>query len=136
QVFDVGDVDDLSARGKHRDVVRAVARNADVVVAARAAGGDAVVARDAVDDKVIADALVVDEDLSAAQRVDDRRAGLHIESDRVVAGREGYRHHIGGAVVAAVKGAEVDVDLGHVGAGEVVHDDVVGAAEGPDVDAL
>jgi hypothetical protein len=72
--------------------------------------------------------LVIDEDLRATPAVDDGRAGLHVEADRIVAGGEAYGHCVDRAIITAVEGCQVDVDLFDAGATQVADGDVVGAA--------
>ena len=110
--------------------VGAVGVGGHVVRAGRAGHGDRVGGAGAGDADLVAGRAVEHPDLGA-QPVDQPGRPVLPDHD---AGR--HRDGVGGAVVGAVEGGEVGVDLGEAGAGEVVDGQGVGAAEGAQVEGL
>ena len=82
-------------------------------------------------------ACLLEEDVDRGLKPEDADpAGVARGAERVVALGAVDRDRVGRAVAAAVGPAQVEVDPRHVGAAQVADDDVVGAAQGPEVDAL
>ena len=100
--------------------------------------GDAVVAAVAVDHERVVRAFRV-RDVHPGRQAEHRHGGARAEDiDDVVAVGPVVGHDVRRRVArgAADRAREIDVHLGHVGAGEVVHRDRVGAAERVEVDLL
>src|SRR5262245_15490115 len=72
------------------------------------------------------------------QALDGNAAGVAADHDHVVAAGALDGDGVGGAVAGAAAGGagQVEVDLGDVGAGQVVYGDGIGAAQGLEVDML
>src|SRR5262249_6917363 len=98
--------------------------------------GDRVVAGAAVDRQRVGGLRMVDIDLRG--QADNRDAGAGRHHVDQVGLRGGVHGHLIDRQVgrSGADDAEVDLDLFHVGAGQVADRDVVGAARGSDVDGL
>ena len=99
--------------------------------AAKPGGLDDIVAAETVDDELVAGAGIGD--VHRFRQAGDRDHAVILgHKDDVVAGGPVDGHRIRGAVI----GAEVEIDLLGAGPGQIADRDVVGAAEGIEVDVL
>src|SRR5690606_35972169 len=95
-----------------------------------------VVAGKEVEDKAVVGGLGAADVHLGGQAEHRRAADGAVHQDDVVAVGAVDDHGIRLGIADAVGRREVDVDLGHVGAGQVVHHDRVRTAEGVEVDTL
>ena len=121
EVVAVAAVDEVVAFRADQDVVAEPAVHGQLDAVGLEAGGvDHVVAAEAVDDEPVVGLLLVeDADLRPASPKTPIAAGIAGDADDVGAVGPVDRHRVGRAVAAAVRAAQVDVDLGDVGAAEV-----------------
>ena len=116
-------VDTEAAVHRELDAVGLQRRGVDGVVAARAVERQPVVG------------LLLEEDVDRGVQPEDvDPAGVAGGAEHVGALRAVDRDGVGRSVAAAVRTAQVELGVDEVGAGQVADDDVVGAAQRPEVD--
>ena len=96
---------------------------------------DHVVAVEPVDGQIVGSLGVGDVDIRG-EAIDADDPTSRCDRDRVRACRAVHVHGVDRTIAATAAGAEVDVDLGKVGAGHVVDGDIVGAAQCAEIDRL
>src|SRR6185312_9544121 len=131
-------VDRVVALAADHDVVAEAAVHLQADLAGgEAAGVDDIVAAESIDDQLVAGFGMIEYHLRL-QAADDDLAADRGDGDDVVAigGIDGHAVDLLVADCSADDTGQVDVDLRDVGAGEVADNDVVGTAEGVEVDGL
>ena len=136
-VVAVAAVDEIVALAADEQVLAeaAVHRQLDPV-RFQAARVDDVVAALRVDRQPVVRLLLEDDVHAGLQAEHVDAVGIARDADHVVAVRGVHRHGVRCAVAAAVRTAQIEVDLRHIGAAEIADHDVVRAAERAEVDAL
>ena len=104
--------------------------------ASRLRGVDDVVAAEPVEDEPVVGHFGEEDVHRGLQAEHVDAAGVARDAEDVGAVGAVDGDGIGRAVAAAVRAAQIDVDAGHVGAGQVADHDVVGAAERAELDLL